>query len=140
MTVFYDNLEWHSMSNQRPYFKPIGVHEGDAAWHRLLHQYIWEQANGPIPKGMCCHHIDHNPLNNILANLMLMTKGMHSSLHFKNKPSSFKGHKQSPEAIEKMRAKLLGHPTSPETRKKIGESNHRANLDKKLKRSICWSA
>jgi len=46
------------------------------------HHYIWEQHNGPVPKGMCIHHIDQNKLNNKIENLRLMTISDHHKLHY----------------------------------------------------------
>lgn len=39
----------------------------------LLHRVIWAIHNGPIPAGMVIDHIDHNPSNNKLENLRLVT-------------------------------------------------------------------
>lgn len=46
------------------------------------HHYIWEKKNGPIPEGMCLHHIDFNPLNNLIGNLKIMEKKEHGKLHY----------------------------------------------------------
>lgn len=43
--------------------------------------YIWEKVNGPVPEGYVVHHIDHNPKNNNIDNLQLMTRGEHIIHH-----------------------------------------------------------
>lgn len=48
---------------------------------QMLHRYIWEQTYGPIPKGYVIHHVDGDPLNNALENLILMTRSGHSTFH-----------------------------------------------------------
>jgi hypothetical protein len=45
------------------------------------HILVWERANGPIPKGMEIHHIDGNPQNNNLSNLMMLSAGDHVKVH-----------------------------------------------------------
>ena len=40
----------------------------------FTHRYVWEQANGKIPKGMCIHHINGNAKDNALSNLALVTQ------------------------------------------------------------------
>lgn len=49
--------------------------------NRLAHKIAWEQAYGPVPKGMQLHHIDGNKQNNDLANLALVTPMEHRRLH-----------------------------------------------------------
>lgn len=44
----------------------------------LMHWYIWEKANGPIPAGHCIFHKDHNPANNSIDNLELLPKSQMS--------------------------------------------------------------
>lgn len=44
-------------------------------------QYVWEQANGSIPKGMVIHHINGNHHDNRLENLICITKKEHINLH-----------------------------------------------------------
>ena len=46
-----------------------------------LHQEIWKEANGPIPEGYEVHHKDHNPLNNNIANLELLSAADHHAHH-----------------------------------------------------------
>ena len=46
-----------------------------------LHIYVWEHYNGPIPKGYHVHHIDHNPDNNEIENLQLLSEHEHLCLH-----------------------------------------------------------
>lgn len=48
---------------------------------KYLHTLIWEQHNGPLPKGYQLHHIDHNPHNNSLDNLLPVTPIQHRRLH-----------------------------------------------------------
>lgn len=45
------------------------------------HRYIWEQANGPLAPNQHVHHINGNPSDNRLENLIAMTRSEHSCLH-----------------------------------------------------------
>jgi hypothetical protein len=51
--------------------------------HVFVHHIVMCQALGltEIPRGMIVHHIDHNPTNNNLSNLQMMTPSAHSRLH-----------------------------------------------------------
>ena len=44
---------------------------------RLTHDVIWEEANGPIPDGMCVIFLDGNPKNLSLSNLTLISRNEH---------------------------------------------------------------
>src|SRR3990167_8949945 len=46
-----------------------------------VHLAVWEQVHGPIPRGMCVHHIDRNPRNNDIKNLALVTRAEHTRIH-----------------------------------------------------------
>lgn len=50
-------------------------------WHHI----VWKHFNGPIPPNYVIHHIDHNPLNNLISNLQLMTKEEHNIHHSRSK-------------------------------------------------------
>lgn len=52
----------------------------------LLHRWVWEQANGPIPDGYVVHHVDHDKRNNALSNLELMTCAEHAQHHNQRHP------------------------------------------------------
>lgn len=45
------------------------------------HRWVWEQANGRIPKGYQIHHKDLNSMNDALDNLQLLTNSEHKTLH-----------------------------------------------------------
>jgi hypothetical protein len=47
-----------------------------------LHRKVWEDANGPVPKGMHLHHVDEDRANNQLSNLVLMTRRQHFQKHW----------------------------------------------------------
>lgn len=58
-----------------------GVRRGDGYVHVTLdgrrhyaHRLAWALTRGPIPDGMEIDHIDHNPANNRIDNLRLVTK------------------------------------------------------------------
>lgn len=84
-------------------------------------RWVWEQNNGPIPIGMAIHHIDQNPLNNDISNLMMLTCAEHSKIHhqlwLKNHPVVF-----SEETRKKLSEAQTGRVHSEETRKKMSES------------------
>jgi len=46
-----------------------------------LHCFVWEEVNGPIPKGYEIHHKDFNKLNWNLENLELLTRMDHRRIH-----------------------------------------------------------
>lgn len=58
---------------------PRGVHKT-----ALLHRYLWERSNGPIPKGCHVHHVDGDRANNAMENLVLMTASEHRAYHKAN--------------------------------------------------------
>ena len=49
-----------------------------------LHRYLYRTKIGKIPKGYLVHHKNHNPLDNSLDNLGLMTRGEHQRMHAKD--------------------------------------------------------
>lgn len=60
---------------------PAGCHRPDGYVRIIVdgmidyaHRWAWRIAVGPIPHGMEIDHIDHNPSNNALSNLRLVTR------------------------------------------------------------------
>jgi len=47
-----------------------------------LHRRVWEDNNGPVPKGMCIHHLDGNTRNNSIDNLQCLSIKDHHKIHF----------------------------------------------------------
>jgi predicted nucleic acid-binding Zn ribbon protein len=70
---------------------PSGIYYRDqnrnGVKERLLHRVIWTENNGPIPKGLCVHHKDHDPSNNSISNLTLASMSEHNSLHARERMS-----------------------------------------------------
>lgn len=62
--------------------------------YRRLHQQVYFDNFGEIPKGFDVHHADENPLNNTPGNLELLEKINHCKLHMqkraKENPEQFK--------------------------------------------------
>lgn len=50
----------------------------------LKHRLIWEQTNGPIPKGYNVIFLDGNPLNCVIENLAIISKAEHLQMTRKN--------------------------------------------------------
>ena len=46
-----------------------------------LHQLVWREFNGEIPKGYDIHHINFNPSDNRPENLVLLSHSEHRKLH-----------------------------------------------------------
>jgi len=68
-------------SEGRPKSKDGAIHKrinGDCIREngklKLYYRYVWEQANGKIPKNCCIIHIDGNRANNDISNLYMITK------------------------------------------------------------------
>lgn len=56
----------------------------DGQW-RYEHRVVWEAAHGPIPRGIVIHHINHDPFDNRLNNLVALTNGSHMSHHIEGR-------------------------------------------------------
>ncbi|MCY7919398.1 HNH endonuclease signature motif containing protein [Bacillus vallismortis] len=52
----------------------IEIKVADPGKWRMKHLVLWEEANGPIPKGHCLLFLDGNKLNVSLDNLQLITR------------------------------------------------------------------
>ena len=62
--------------------RPKGSMKINGVRHRVsISRKLWMENYGPIEKGYIVHHIDHNPGNNDLTNLKLMTKKEHDQHH-----------------------------------------------------------
>lgn len=84
-TIIFDGRAFHRWPNHAKRHRRVyyWAHRGS------LHRAIWEKANGPIPPKHFIHHVDHNPLNNDLANLALVAAGEHTKLHWAERQPGF---------------------------------------------------
>lgn len=51
----------------------------------FLHREVWRRERGPIPRGYHVHHIDHDPGNNRIENLALVSPAEHAREHWSEK-------------------------------------------------------
>lgn len=61
------------LGQDKRYFT-VNLSKNGKVKHFYLHLLVWEAFNGPIPEGMVVNHIDENPKNCCLDNLMLCTQ------------------------------------------------------------------
>ena len=59
--------------------------EGKYYFKKYLHILIYETFVGPIPEGYDIHHKNHNPSDNRLENLELLSRTDHAIMHNKDK-------------------------------------------------------
>lgn len=52
---------------------------------RYEHRVVWEAAHGPIPPSILIHHINHDPLDNRLDNLVAFTRSEHMRHHIEER-------------------------------------------------------
>ena len=84
--VEYDGHEYKRYPNgKHPNYYVFKWKCGGTYHQELLHHAVWKNHNGDIPKGKVIHHIDGNPLNNDISNLMAVTISEHAILHDKLK-------------------------------------------------------
>ena len=75
--IIFNNMKFRKIKN--------GKYKTDEFLHRCLYQYFV----GEIPAGFEIHHIDNNPENNSLENLLCLTKSEHTRLHFESSTGRF---------------------------------------------------
>src|SRR3990167_7995559 len=59
------------------YFKS----QGSVEVYLILHREIYKSHHGDIPKGHIIHHVDGDPLNNEISNLVAVTPSEHAKIH-----------------------------------------------------------
>lgn len=67
--------------NGRKYSKKPNGYYYNCSTRKHLHQAIWIDNNGPIPKGYEIHHIDFDKENNDISNLACITIAEHHKIH-----------------------------------------------------------
>lgn len=74
--IYYDGIRWRK-EKHRDYY----VATNPKITTKRLHVYIWEQYNGPVPKGHVIHHLDENKRNNDISNLVCISRSDHMRYH-----------------------------------------------------------
>lgn len=74
-----------SISKTTDGYMIIKVSMEGSQWERwmLLHRYVWEKNNGPIPEGMMIGFKDGNTENCDIENLMLITMGENAQMNLR---------------------------------------------------------
>jgi hypothetical protein len=104
----------------------------DGAHHKMaVHRWVWEQANGPLPKGWVVHHLDGNTKNNALSNLQSMSKQEHTKIHKRfsvyNKErlgktnEEYFGPEKAKEIHDKQSEKMKGRVYTEERNRRVSE-------------------
>jgi len=97
-----------------PYFRKDGRHtvvhydtETKSRRTQVYSRYLWEQHNGPIPKGLHVDHIDSDPHNNDISNLQLLTQAENNKKYYnENKEKFVENGKKGAEASRLVKSKL----------------------------------
>lgn len=77
--IKYDGIKFYEDGKGYWLGQQIGI---DGKQHRIrLHTYVWEKFNGHVPNGYDIHHIDHDPSNNEIENLIALPESEHHKLH-----------------------------------------------------------
>lgn len=78
--VLFDGCAFRRYEGRTYY---VGLYKGVKT---SLHRAVWESQNGPVPAGWHVHHIDHNPENNDIQNLIALSQADHLEVHRQEKP------------------------------------------------------
>ena len=103
------NVQKFNIHRGRPVFESVSVHQ-----IQMWTNYGWRDSSI-----WDIHHLDENPLNNSLTNLIFLTHSEHSKLHHKGNKNPFYGKKLSEEHKAKMRESHRNNPLNDEQRKQL---------------------
>ena len=88
---------------------------------------IWTRTIGEIPEGCDIHHLDHDPFNNDILNLVCWTRDFHRDYHFNSPVTKAKqsaaamGKSKTDETRAKMSASKKGKARTQQDKDRIGE-------------------
>lgn len=122
ITDLQGNVQETRLPQGRPKFKGIAV-------HRIL---MWTKFGY---KDLDIHHLDHDPLNNNINNLVFLTRSEHMKIHMTGK-RYMQGKKFSEEHKKKISLARKGRPRSEETKQKLSLSHKGKTLSEETKKKI----
>lgn len=81
--IGYGDLTLTSFCETKPDGRKYGRYrDAEGRRHMIFRsRWLWERANGPIPKGRLVHHKNLDPTDDRLENFELLTNPQHVSLH-----------------------------------------------------------
>lgn len=80
--VSEDNGNWKNGRSMSSGYVFVRIsHKSGAGAYRPEHCLVWEEANGPIPKGWVVHHLNGVKTDNRLENLAAMPRNSHHPDH-----------------------------------------------------------
>lgn len=129
ITDLNGNVQKIHLHHGRPHFKSAKVYQ-----IQMWTNYGWRDG-----KIWDIHHLDENPLNNSLSNLVYLTRSEHMRNHKKGKNHPLYGNHHSEETKRRMSESKKGIKLSEETRKKMSESKKGKLLSEETKRKMSES-
>lgn len=80
--------EHYTYGNNGGKYFTIGIRKGKKRNLKGIHVLVWETFVGPIPEGYEIHHKNHNPKDNRLDNLELLSNEEHYKIHIEDRRCS----------------------------------------------------
>jgi len=78
----YADLGFESFNMKKADGRSFGFYwDGDRRRYEYRYQWVWKQANGPIPEGMHIHHINGDSSDDRIENLAMMSRENHLRIH-----------------------------------------------------------
>ena len=135
VTIRKDSLPKHLRNRKRKdgmppwprnYRRYIKIKDTGPSQYRCIPyaKYLWEQANGPVPKGCFVVHIDGNTLNDNLDNYRCVDRKGHLALQLERDPN--------------MRRKMIASSMRTRRKNRKHKSPARKFFNKCNKRAIVW--
>jgi hypothetical protein len=114
---------------------PSGYYRSDPKFGgKYMHRVVWEFHNGPIPFGHHIHHLDGDPANNAIENLVAMDAETHAIHHWQNdgpKPQCCAGF------LATVRLKAAEAKRRPEYRRRASEAAKRDAASREPEQHNC---
>lgn len=117
----YNILEDGTIVDLNGNVQELGLHRGRLIFKGVaVHQIqIWTNYGWRDGKEWDIHHLDENPLNNHLSNLVFLSHSEHSKLHHSGNKNYFYGKHHTDESKKKMSKSHKENPLTDEQRKQL---------------------
>ncbi len=85
-------IDWSKYDSRHP--RVTGFRRHHATWkvggkirYMMYARWMWRHHHGAIPNGHIIHHIDKNPMNDDIENLLCIPRSEHERYHSKPPPT-----------------------------------------------------